>query len=241
MTKQPYIGLRPFERNETDIFFGREQHSYELIDCLGRNQFLAVIGVSGCGKSSLVKCGLIAGLEAGYLAKAGTLWRILEIRPGQQPFENLAKSLLCELRDVLSPHYTAESLQHALRQGSLSLHEILDRHPLPDAARVLIVCDQFEEIFRYFREAAGAEIRNFVSLLLASSRPYPVSGRKISHAMYVVITMRSDYLGDCARFAGLAEAVNQGLYLTPRLDLRQLRTAIPLCQGRCRLFLKVFV
>lgn len=226
MSQQPYIGLRPFERDETGIFFGRDQHTYELINTLSANQFLAVIGVSGCGKSSLVKCGLIAGLEAGYLAKAGTHWRIIEIRPGQQPFENLAEKLLGELHDVLSPHYTAESLQHHLRQGSLSLHEVLIHHPVPNDAQVLIVCDQFEEIFRYFREGASAEIRNFVSLLLASSKPYPLSSLHTSHSLYVVITMRSDYLGDCAQFAGLAEAINQGSYLTPRLDARQLREAI---------------
>ena len=106
MRKFPYIGLRPFERDETDIFFGREQHSDELIDRLGANHFLAVIGPSGCGKSSLVKAGLIAGLEAGYLATTGTHWRIVEMRPGDHPYEKLADTLFSELNDVLAPQYT---------------------------------------------------------------------------------------------------------------------------------------
>jgi tetratricopeptide (TPR) repeat protein len=226
MSSQPYIGLRPFERDETDIFFGREQHSYELIDRLGSRHFLAVVGTSGCGKSSLIKTGLIAGLEAGYLATTGTHWRIVEMRPGNHPFQALADKLFNELNDVLAAHYTADTLQQALRQGSLSLHELLAQHPLPNNAQVLIVCDQFEEIFRYAKEGSTAEARNFVSLLLASSKPYPLSTTELSQSIYVVITMRSDFLSDCAQFAGLAEAINQGLYLTPRLDAQQLRTAI---------------
>jgi tetratricopeptide (TPR) repeat protein len=226
MSNQPYIGLRPFERFETDIFFGRETHSDELINRLGSNHFLAVIGTSGGGKSSLVKTGLIAGLEAGYLAKAGTHWQIVEMRPGQQPFYALSEKLLAELKAVLPANETVESLADKLRQGSLSLHELLAQHPLPNNAQLLIVCDQFEEIFRYFQHGEAAEARNFVSLLLASSKPYPLSSGVVSHSLYVVITMRSDFLGDCAQFAGLAEAINQGLYLTPRLDAQQLRAAI---------------
>ena len=91
MSDQPYIGLRPFKHDETDIFFGRKQHRNELIDRLGASHFLAVVGTSGCGKSSLVKTGLIAGLEAGYLAKASTHWRIVEMRPSNQPFQALAR------------------------------------------------------------------------------------------------------------------------------------------------------
>lgn len=226
MSKQPYIGLRPFERDETDIFFGREQHSDELVNRLGANHFLAVIGSSGCGKSSLVKTGLIAGLEAGYLATTGTHWRIVEMRPGNRPFKELAEKLEKVLADVLSSQETAETLQQTLRQGSLSLHELLAQHPLPDKAQLLIVCDQFEEIFRYSQQGANYEAANFVSLLLASSKPYPISPKQLSHSIYVVMTMRSDFLGDCTQFAGLSEAINQGLYLTPRLDAQQLREAI---------------
>jgi energy-coupling factor transporter ATP-binding protein EcfA2 len=193
---------------------------------LGSRHFLAVVGSSGCGKSSLIKTGLIAGLEAGYLATAGTHWRIVEIRPGNQPFKALAAKLFHELHDVLSSDYTPDTLQQTLRQGSLALHELLAEHPLPNNAQLLIICDQFEEIFRYAKQSSAAEAQNFVSLLLASSKPYPLSTTKLSHSMYVVITMRSDFLGDCTQFSGLAEAINQALYLTPCLDSDQLRAAI---------------
>jgi ABC-type nitrate/sulfonate/bicarbonate transport system ATPase subunit len=79
--KFPYPGLRPFERDETDIFFGREDHADQLLEKLGQYRFLAVVGPSGCGKSSLVRTGLLAGLEGGLLASAGIHWRIAEMRP----------------------------------------------------------------------------------------------------------------------------------------------------------------
>lgn len=227
MSKQPYIGLRSFGRNESNIFFGREKHTYELLSRLDSNHFLAVVGASGCGKSSLVKAGLIAGLEAGYLGKnAGTHWLIVEVRPGRQPFQTLAKHLYSELKNFLSPNSNPETLEWTLRQSPLSLHEVLSQHPLPNNSKLLIVCDQFEEFFRFFKENQTAEARNFVSLLLASSKAYPLSTTQQSNSIYVVITMRSDFIGDCARFDGLAEAINQGLYLTPRLNEQELRIAI---------------
>jgi ABC-type arginine transport system ATPase subunit len=94
MSNTPYIGLRPFKPEETDIFFGREQHTDELIDCLAQQHFLAVVGLSGCGKSSLVKTGLIPSLQAGFLNTAGTHWHIAQFRPTNQPFENLANALI---------------------------------------------------------------------------------------------------------------------------------------------------
>src|SRR6266571_6276539 len=72
----PYPGLRPYQTDESYIFFGREQHTDELLKRLARARFLAVVGPSGCGKSSLVRAGMIAGLETGFMASAGTRWRV---------------------------------------------------------------------------------------------------------------------------------------------------------------------
>lgn len=92
----PYPGLRPFARDETDIFFGREEHTDQLIDRLGHMHFVAVVGPSGCGKSSLVRTGLLAGLEAGFLSSAGVRWGVAELRPGNHPFANLSDALLVD-------------------------------------------------------------------------------------------------------------------------------------------------
>ena len=79
---QPYPGLRPFERYESKIFFGRQKQVDELLQRLKDGKFLAVLGASGSGKSSLVKAGLLPGLEKGYMGELGAKWRIVELRPG---------------------------------------------------------------------------------------------------------------------------------------------------------------
>jgi len=224
----PYPGLRPFKRDETSIFFGREQHTDQLLEKLDKTpHFIAVVGPSGCGKSSLVRTGLLGGIELGLLVSASSHWHIVEMRPGKSPFSNLAEQLL-EV-PVLGQAYDAMSLEKDLRRGSFSLHEILQKHPLPDNAQLLLVVDQFEEIFRYYKEGDPNETIAFVALLLASCQytRAPIQkegGRNI----YVVITMRSDFIGDCALFQDLPEAVNNGLFLTPRLTRDQLREAIEL-------------
>ncbi|AOS83563.1 hypothetical protein BIU88_05030 [Chlorobaculum limnaeum] len=227
---QPYPGLRAFERYESRVFFGRQQQTDELLRRLKQHHFLAVIGASGSGKSSLVKAGLLAGLEKGYMGEVGSRWSIAEMRPGGQPFSMLAEGLLNDKsffnawsntdaavsgkeqnRAQYLPSLTAE-----LRRGSRSFHEILDHSPLPDGTRLLLLVDQFEEIFR-FREKEVNEATAFVSLLLEACRHEDI---------YVVITMRSDFLGTAAEFQGLPEAINSGLYLTPRLTREQLHEAI---------------
>jgi WD40 repeat protein len=184
---------------------------------------------------------MIAGLETGFLARAGAGWRVAEMRPGTAPFRNLADALAAIYGDpgVSTPSTlstpSTSSTESVLRAGSLGLHKCLDAHPLPEGENLLIVADQFEELFRYAdNDEARAEAAAFVSLLLAGSRPYPLPDGRISRRIYVVITMRSDFIGDCARFPGLAEAVNAGLYLTPRLTREQLREAVaepPLVTG----------
>jgi energy-coupling factor transporter ATP-binding protein EcfA2 len=94
MSMFPYPGLRPFERHETDIFFGREAHTDQLLERLGHRHFLAVVGPSGCGKSSLVRTGLLAGLETGFLVSAGARWRVAEMRLGNRPFARQSRRLI---------------------------------------------------------------------------------------------------------------------------------------------------
>ncbi|WP_069471542.1 WD40 repeat domain-containing protein [Candidatus Marithrix sp. Canyon 246] len=219
MNKFPYPGLRSFQRNEIDLFFGREKHIDQLITRLAKNPFLAVVGRSGCGKSSLVRTGLLADLENGFLSKAGVKWQVAEMRPGNHPFTNLVDALLdTEFSKAYLPELTEREqakifLQAQLRRGSLSLNTILQQSPLPDGTNLLLFVDQFEEIFRYYDLGEEDEAEAFVALLLASN-------------VYVVITMRSDFIGNCALFHGLPEAINEGQFLTPRLTREQLREAI---------------
>jgi WD40 repeat protein len=229
MNDFPYPGLRPFKREETDIFFGREQNTKQLLKKLDQSHFLAVIGPSGCGKSSLVRTGLLS-----FLVNIVD-WKVVEMRPSNCPFANLAKALFEEpiLKEIYTDKYSEDkiavtSLHASLLKGPFSLHEILQETSFPQETNLLLLIDQFEEIFRYYEEQYGVnEATAFVDLLLTSCQKL-CSPRQtgVERKIYVIITMRSEYIGDCALFQGLPEAVNHGLFLTPRLNRDQLRDVI---------------
>jgi len=218
----PYPGLRPYEKSEADRFFGREEHVDQLLGKLERARFLAVIGPSGCGKSSLVRAGLVAALESGFMAKAGLCWRTAVMRPGGQPLANLASGLLAPDglgRRMDDAHDELAFLGATLRRGPLGLVEAVREAGLPERTNLLVLVDQFEEIFRFHRLGGTTEANAFVDLLLASAAEPSVS-------IYVVLTMRSDHLGNCPIFRGLPEAMNESQFLTPRLTREQNRAAI---------------
>src|SRR5713101_3806902 len=89
----PFPGLRSFSSEESELFFGREGQSDELARKLGETHFVAVVGTSGSGKSSLVRAGLLPSLEGGCLVKSGSNWRIVDMRPGGRPNDHLAAAL----------------------------------------------------------------------------------------------------------------------------------------------------
>jgi WD40 repeat protein/tetratricopeptide (TPR) repeat protein len=238
-SSHPYPGLRPFRQEETDIFFGREEHTDQLLERLANHRFLAVTGLSGSGKSSLVRAGLIPALNRGFVAKAGHLWRVAQMRPGRTPFARLAGGLL-EI-GALAPERDGIAgggafVEETLRRGPMGLVEVLRQTPLPAGTNLLLVVDQFEEIFRFRTEdeARGVvapeefqrerqrridEAEALAQLLLASKdqTEFPV---------FVLLTMRTDFLGYCAMFRGLLEVINESQYIPPPLSRDQLIEAI---------------
>ena len=204
----PYPGLRPFDIDESHLFFGREEQTDELLRRLRDTRFLAVVGPSGCGKSSLVRAGMIAALQSGFMVAAGSRWRFAIMRPGGHPMRRLAAALLEQgglAADDTDRAAAAGALGATLRRGPLGLIEALHETPLPAATNLLVLVDQFEEIFRFRRENDSGEADAFVALLLAAARQRELP-------IYVVITMRSDFFGDCATFTGLPEALNRSQY-----------------------------
>src|SRR5262249_49380387 len=204
-----------------------------MIARLEATRFLAVLGSSGTGKSSLVKTGLLSGLEMGLLASAGSGWRIVDFRPGGTPFRNLARRLLETehfavkrgTRDLDETEVTL--LEARLRRGPRSLIEWCRNGHLTPGENLLVLVDQFEELFRYPDYAQREEAEAFVALLLESRRPTEFgSAREADFPIYVTITMRSEYLGACALIEGLAEAINEGTFLTPRMTRDQCREAM---------------
>src|ERR1044071_4632266 len=89
----PFPGLRPFEFNESLLYFGRDGQSEQLLRKLSASRFMAVIGTSGSGKSSLVRAGLLPALFGGFMASAGSNWRIALFRPSNDPLGNLAGAI----------------------------------------------------------------------------------------------------------------------------------------------------
>ena len=219
----PYPGLRSFTREETDIFFGREGCVDDMVDRLAATRFLAVLGASGSGKSSLVKTGLLDALEIGLLTQAGSRWLIADFRPGDRPIYNLAEGLIRATSPNPAdapPEEEIKFFRAFLARGPRSVVEWCSEN-LPEGTNLLLLVDQFEELFRYSAYAEREEAEAFVSLLLESARA-PLGEARI----YVAITMRSEFLGAAALIDGLAEAINKGLYLTPRMSREQVKDAI---------------
>jgi len=223
----PFPGLRPFDFDESHLFFGRDGQSEQLISKLSRTHFLAVVGTSGSGKSSLVRAGLMPALLGGFMSSAGSNWRIAITRPGNDPIGNLARAL--NAPDVFGSEVAENAaLQTALaeatlQRGSRGLVDAVRQAVISEQDNVLVIVDQFEELFRFARvtddKKYGNEAAAFVKLLLEAARQHELP-------IYVVLTMRSDYLGDCSQFWGLPEAINESQYLIPRLTRDQLREAM---------------
>lgn len=225
--RNPYPGLRSFEPADSALFFGREDETDELRRRLRQTRFLAVVGSSGSGKSSLVRCGLLPTLHAGLMSGGGDDWRVAILRPGDDPLGALAAALDQPgvLRQGDDAHATTRRtlLEAGLRDSSRGLAETVRQAALPSGTRLLVLVDQFEELFRYRQRnptgAEGDEAGAFVQLLLEAARASAVP-------VYVVLTMRAEFIGDCMAFAGLAEAINSGQYLIPQMSRDAMRRAI---------------
>lgn len=226
LADNPFPGLRPFGADEGGLFFGRERQSDELLRRLARQRLLAVVGTSGSGKSSLVHAGLVPALESGYLAAAGSRWRIVALRPQSDPIGSLAAALQGggALAAMDLPAKSALGIiDTTLRRSSRGLIDAARLLDLAGGENLLVFVDQFEELFRYAALAndrgSGDDATAFVQLLLQAVQQQ-------DSPLYVVLTMRSDFLGDCARFRGLPEAISEGQYLIPRLSRDELHLAI---------------
>lgn len=228
--ENPFPGLRPFYESEQHLFFGRESQIDAMVDKLSATRFLAVVGTSGSGKSSLVNCGLKPALRRGLMSSAGTSWRMAHFRPGSDPIKAMAQALVqpdglfrtAEFQGIS----VEEIIEATLRMSKRGLVDAYEQAVTDGPPRLLVVVDQFEELFRYRNLQPGADGTQrtqekavaFVNLLLeAATSNLPI---------YVVITMRSDFLGDCAQFSALPEAINRGQYLVPRMSRDERRSAI---------------
>lgn len=224
----PFPGLRPFGIEESHLFFGREGQSDEVLVKLSENRFVSILGSSGSGKSSLMYCGLIPTLYGGFMTDAGSHWKIVVTRPGGGPIDNLAEALLIQDKEFSNLSDEDKLIRKTiistvLRSSSLGLVEVVRQLKTNDFQNVLVLVDQFEELFRYRRlEAATSDLDEssaFVNLLLEAVHQF-------DEPIYVALTMRSDFIGECAQYPDLTQMINDSHYLIPQMTRDQKRLAI---------------
>ena len=240
--KAPYVGIRPFEKEDWPIFFGRESLSNELLYKLETNRFVAVVGSSGSGKSSVVKAGLLPLLEDHKVMRRAEEWLTLLCRPGDDPCGSLARRLVAAswrikgVSDTEQASITVDLMRARLRTSDRGIIPVLEDFDLPTTTHILIVVDQFEELFG-FREAGASdpsaqeEAERFVTCLLDSCKEpiQPISSKlpaSLAQRIWVVLTMRSDFIGNCEIFPALSKKVSESQFLVPILDPEQKRKAI---------------
>jgi hypothetical protein len=161
----PYVGLAAFGVEDASRFFGRERLIDQLLATVARRRCLVVVGASGAGKSSLLRAGLLAQVRAGALT-AGVSWPAVLFTPGQHPIQECAVALAGALGRSAGPlatEITADSdhLGLAVRQA---LHE------QPDDVELLVVVDQFEEIFTLCHDREERD--HFLTALLSAAGSY---------------------------------------------------------------------
>ena len=222
----PFPGLREFNEDEGHLFFGREKQIDELLKKLRTSRFIAVLGESGTGKSSLIKAGIIPSLYSGFMTDKSAEWRVFHIRPGSDPIKNLTDVLnspdLMYERSA-DPEILKSITETTLQKSDQGIVESLKQTNLKEKENFLLIVDQFEELFSCKEQEDGeVSCRSsaiFVNLLLnaISQKTFPV---------YIIITLRSDMLGKCSEFQGLPEAINQAQYLMPNLLREENKRAI---------------
>ena len=222
LTICPYTGLRAFTEEESLYFKGRDLQVDQITSLLEQNKFLMVTGASGEGKSSLIYAGLIPNARAGFFKAKYTNWIVANFSPERSPVNNMAEALAETFETNPS------TIETELRRGYSSLIDLytssdfyieesdeewqnLDGKGKKDrkrrAANLMIVVDQFEEFFtnpeNFYNEAPSEDSQIVVNLILETAR----IAIKRNLPVYVVCTMRSDYIGQCSAFRGLPEYI----------------------------------
>ncbi|MGD0340376.1 MAG: hypothetical protein ABSA76_01530, partial [Bacteroidales bacterium] len=218
----PFPGLRPFAPEESDLFFGREMESREVLQKLLANQFITVIGASGTGKSSLIYCGVLPKIRD-LGSKESTAWKMIMFRPGNDPFGNLAEAIAENVTESGLPKVGIDNILLEMHLSQDGITSTLKKFLIRGSEKMLIVIDQFEELFRYSTLAdggvKGTHAAEFVEKLVKAVN-HPGS------SIYTIITMRSDFIGECAHYQGLTQLINNSNYLVPHMDRENYRQAI---------------
>jgi WD40 repeat protein/class 3 adenylate cyclase/DNA-binding SARP family transcriptional activator len=207
--QSPYMGLQYFDEGDAEWFFGRQAVTSRLLDAAGSQHFLAVIGASGSGKSSVVRAGLVPAIKTRY-----PHWQVKVITPSSHPLEALAINLTRESESVTATATLMDDMQCNLR----SLHLFCQKNLITSKdTRLLLVIDQFEELFTSCR-SEEERLAFVTNLLYAACVP---DGR-----VTTVITLRADFYDRLAQYVGLRELVAAHQVYIGAMNASELRSAI---------------
>lgn len=209
----PYRGLHAFEESDQGVFFGRDRLVERMLARLGgpgsEGRFLAVVGPSGSGKSSVVRAGLVPALRAGAVP-GSQKWFLVSMTPGSRPFESLERALLSIAGDEMP------TLLEKLRVGPDGLRRVVDAVSPDRQSPMLLLIDQFEEMYTLASDAD----RDLFSAALHEAVTHPRSRLK------VVITIRADFYDHPLRSSQLAELLREHTELVTPMGVRDLERAI---------------
>ncbi len=211
MPANPYKGLRAFEEADAADFFGRDRLIAQLLERLGESRFLAVVGPSGSGKSSVVRAGLLPALRRRALPGSDD-WRMAEMFPGAHPLEQLEAALLRVAENP--PSSLLEQLERDDRGLARAAARIL---PAGGDAELLLVIDQFEEVFTLVADEA-ARVHFLESIQAAVTDPHT--------RLRVVVTLRADFYDRPLRYRGFAELLQSRVEAVVPLSPEELERVI---------------
>ncbi|MCL4301278.1 MAG: hypothetical protein KJ077_36590 [Anaerolineae bacterium] len=228
VSDSPYLGMQYFDVNDADRFFGREHLTAKLVSYLQERRFLAVIGASGSGKSSVVRAGLIPALSREQPLADGTFppedsfrWPVHIIAPTAHPLEALATSLTRDSESVTATATLMDDLKTDARSLHLYAVKLLQR-TAPKSTKLFLLVDQFEELFTLCRDET--ERRTFIDNLLTAAG-LSSSGTNDGPTI-VVITLRADFYHHCAQYNTLREALARYQEYIGPMSADELRQAI---------------
>lgn len=212
----PYKGLAPFQFNAEDpqYFYGRRELTDKLLEKVRTGSFLAVVGPSGSGKSSVVQAGLLHDLQQGERLSGSQNWLIYLCRPGKEPLRSLAEALIPhELPEVTADRrlHLSQSLK---KSGAEYLTEFITALTRD---RVVLVIDQFEECFTVCNDPS--ERQQFFDCLLGAVD-------RLESQLCLVLTMRGDFLNKCLEYRQLSQKIQHHLVMVTPMSAEELQDAI---------------
>jgi WD40 repeat protein len=210
----PYRGLFAFREEDAPFFYGREAFTEILVEAVQKQPLVAVIGSSGSGKSSVAFAGLIPRLR-----QEGK-WRIVSFRPGDRPLHALAGALISQLEPPMSRTNRLREVRNLaadLRSQDNALRDVVDDIVWEDSdTRLLLVADQFEELYTLCRDAQERQV--FLDRLLQAAN----SSLKFT----LVLTLRADFLGQALSYRPFADALQYADLKLGPMNREELQAAV---------------